>query len=86
VHPCLSLLLGPSCHGPHLMQLDDALVTPLRLTSGSNHPSSPALSGSMPYLLMSTDCLPESDSMSVSGALRISLNRCGAPRSAVRPG
>jgi hypothetical protein len=40
----------------------------------------------MPRLLMSTDCLPESDSMSVSGALRISPNRCGAPRSAKRPG
>ena len=40
----------------------------------------------MPRLLMSTDCLPESDSMSVSGALRIRPDRCGAPRSAKRPG
>ncbi len=87
MHPYRPLLLGPSGPGPHLMQLDDGPVTLLlRLISGSNHPSSSALSGYMLCLSMSTDCLPESDSMSVSGALRISPNRCGAPRSAKRPG
>ena len=86
MYPYRPLLLRPSGHGPHLMQLDDGPVTLLRLIFGSNHPSSSALSGSIPCLSMSTDCLPESDSMSVSGALRISPNRCGAPLSAKRPG